>query len=129
MRGEIVVVWRLFCGGLKTCQLFELFFRVFYLDCFMLLISNVLFRLWGLMLYNRIAVLRSERALSRQALAHEVGVNPQTIGFLERGDYTPSLELAFKISRFFRLPVEAVFSPDPFRPLSEQVYEMQKREA
>jgi putative transcriptional regulator len=45
-------------------------------------------------------------ALSRQALAHEVGVNPQTIGFLERGDYTPSLELAFKISRFFELPVE-----------------------
>ena len=67
--------------------------------------------------------------LTRQALAREVGVNPQTIGFLERGDYTPSLELAFKISRFFKLPVEAVFSPDPFRPLSEQVYEMQKREA
>ena len=81
------------------------------------------------MLYNRIAVLRSERSLSRQALAREVGVNPQTIGFLERGDYTPSLELAFKISRFFRLPVEAVFSPEPFRPLSEQVYEMQRRGA
>lgn len=92
-------------------------------------ISNILFS-WGHeMLYNRIAVLRSERSLSRQALAREVGVNPQTIGFLERGDYTPSLELAFKISRFFKLPVEAVFSPDPFRPLSEQVYEMQKREA
>jgi DNA-binding XRE family transcriptional regulator len=81
------------------------------------------------MLYNRIAVLRSERSLSRQALAQEVGVNPQTIGFLERGDYTPSLELAFKISRYFNLPVEAVFSPDPFRPLSEQLYEMQRRRA
>ena len=81
------------------------------------------------MLYNRIAALRTERSLSRQALALEVGVNPQTIGFLERGDYTPSLELAFKISRFFNLPVEAVFSPDPFRPMSEQLYEMQRREA
>jgi putative transcriptional regulator len=81
------------------------------------------------MLYNRIAVLRTERSLSRQALALGVGVNPQTIGFLERGDYTPSLELAFKISRFFNLPVEAVFSPDPFRPMSEQLYEMQRREA
>src|ERR1700761_619037 len=81
------------------------------------------------MLYNRIAVLRVERTLSRQVLARAVGVNPQTIGFLERGDYTPSLELAFKISRYFNLPVEAVFSPDPFRPLSEQVYEMQRREA
>jgi putative transcriptional regulator len=82
-----------------------------------------------LMLYNRIAVLRSERSLSRQALAQAVSVNTQTIGFLERGDYTPSLELAFKISRFFKLPVEAVFSPDPFRPLSEQVYMIKKREA
>jgi DNA-binding XRE family transcriptional regulator len=81
------------------------------------------------MLYNRIAVLRSERSLSRQALALAVGVNPQTIGFLERGDYTPSLELAFKISRYFNLPLEAVFSPDPFRPLSEQLYEMHRRRA
>lgn len=81
------------------------------------------------MLYNRIAVLRAERSLSRQVLAREVGVNPQTIGFLERGDYTPSLELAFKISRYFKLPVEAVFSPDAFRPLSDQLYELQRREA
>ena len=80
-------------------------------------------------LHNRIAVLRAEKKLSRARLASSVGVNPQTIGFLERGDYTPSLELAFKISRFFKLPVEAVFSPDPFRPLSEQVYAMQRREA
>jgi DNA-binding XRE family transcriptional regulator len=41
----------------------------------------------------------------------------------------PSLELAFKISRYFNLPLEAVFSPDPFRPLSEQLYEMPKRRA
>lgn len=79
-------------------------------------------------LYNRIAVLRAERSLSRQDLAREVGVNPQTIGFLERGNYTPSLELAFRISGFFKLPVEAVFSPEPFRPLSEQVYETRRKE-
>jgi len=78
------------------------------------------------MLYNRIAVLRTERNLTRQALAREVGVNPQTIGFLERGDYTPSLELAFKLSSFFKLPVEAIFSPDPFPPLSELVYPKDK---
>jgi putative transcriptional regulator len=81
------------------------------------------------MLYNRIAVLRSERSLSRQDLARAVGVNPQTIGFLERGDYSPSLELAFKISKVFKLPVEAVFSTEPFRPLSEQVYEMERKGA
>jgi len=81
------------------------------------------------MLYNRISVLRAERSLSRQMLAREIGVNPQTIGFLERGDYVPSLELAFKLSRFFKLPVEAIFSPDPFRPLSEYVYALEKKEA
>lgn len=80
-------------------------------------------------LYNRIAVLRSERSLSRATLAKATGVNVQTIGFLERGDYSPSLELAFKISVFFKLPVEAVFSPEPFRLLSEQVYEMHRKEA
>jgi DNA-binding XRE family transcriptional regulator len=81
------------------------------------------------MLYNRISVLRAERSLSRQALAREVGVNLQTIGFLERGDYSPSLELAFRISGFFKLPIEAIFSPNPFRPLSEQLYEVQQKEA
>ena len=73
-------------------------------------------------LFNRIAVLRAERGISRQALADAVGVNYQTIGFLERGDYGPSLKLAFQIAEFFRLPVEAIFSTQPFTPLSAQVY-------
>ena len=73
-------------------------------------------------LFNRIAVLRAERGISRQELADAVGVNYQTIGFLERGDYGPSLKLALQIASFFGLPVEAVFSMEPFKPLSEQVY-------
>jgi DNA-binding XRE family transcriptional regulator len=73
-------------------------------------------------LYNRIAVLRAERAISRQALADAVGVNYQTIGFLERGDYGPSLKLAFQIAEYFDLPVEAIFSTRPLKPLSQQVY-------
>jgi putative transcriptional regulator len=73
-------------------------------------------------LFNRIAVLRAERGISRQVLADAVGVNYQTIGFLERGNYGPSLKLAFQIATFFGLPVEAVFSTEPFKPLSEQVY-------
>jgi putative transcriptional regulator len=73
-------------------------------------------------LYNRIAVLRAERGISRQDLADAVGVNYQTIGFLERGDYGPSLKLAFQIGEYFGLPVEAIFSTQPFKPLSEQVY-------
>jgi putative transcriptional regulator len=73
-------------------------------------------------LYNRIAVLRAERSISRQDLADAVGVNYQTIGFLERGDYGPSLKLAFQIAEFFGLPVEAIFSTRPLKPLSQQVY-------
>ena len=82
-----------------------------------------------MLIHNRIVVLRAERKLSRAQLAAHVGINPQTIGFLERGDYSPSLELAFKISGFFNLPMEAVFSPDPFRPLSDQLYEMSRKQA
>ena len=48
-------------------------------------------------LFNRIAVLRAERGVSRQDLAEAVGVNYQTIGFLERGDYGPSLKLALSL--------------------------------
>ncbi|MGB7611947.1 MAG: helix-turn-helix transcriptional regulator [Candidatus Acidiferrum sp.] len=95
----------------------------------MLRIRNVLVYKGIMSLHNRIAVLRVERKLSRATLASSVGVNPHTIVFLERVDYTPSLELAFKIAEHFALPVEAVFSPRPFRTLSEQVYEAHKREA
>jgi putative transcriptional regulator len=73
-------------------------------------------------LFNRLAVLRAERGVSRADLAAAVGVNPQTIGFLERGDYGPSLEVALKICEYFALPIEAVFSRRPFEPMSHQLY-------
>lgn len=73
-------------------------------------------------IYNRLPVLRAERGLSRQDLAKALGINYQTIGYLERGEYNPSLELAFRISEFFNLPIEAIFSPEPFKPLSEEIY-------
>lgn len=73
-------------------------------------------------LHTRLPVLRAERGLSRQALAEAVGVNYQTIGYLERGDYSPSLELAFRLSEHFGLPIEAIFSRQPFAPLSAAAY-------
>ena len=76
----------------------------------------------GPALFNRIAVLRAERGLSRNALAQALDINYQTVGYIERGDFNPSLELAFRISEYFGLPLEAVFSRKPFRPLSEEVY-------
>ncbi len=69
------------------------------------------------MIYNRVALLRTEKDMSRQELADLVGVNYQTIGFIERGDYSPSLELAFKIADAFCVEIGTVFSDKPFPPL------------
>lgn len=76
----------------------------------------------GKELYNRLAVLRAERGLSRRELAEAVGINPQTVGFLERGDYGPSVELALRLAGYFELPVEAIFSLTRFPPMSAQLY-------
>lgn len=80
-------------------------------------------------LYNRLAVLRAERGLSRQDLADAVDVNYQTIGYLERGEYNPSLELAFRIAELFGVPIEAVFSREPLPPMSARLYGRQEIDA
>lgn len=69
-------------------------------------------------MHNRIALFRAERSVSRRELAEAVGVNNQTIGYLERGDYKPSLELALKIARFFGVNVEMIFSLSAFEPIA-----------
>ena len=69
-------------------------------------------------LHNRISVFRAERGISRRQLAEAVGVNNQTIGYLERGDYKPSLELALKIARHFGVAVEMLFSFERFESIA-----------
>ena len=64
--------------------------------------------------HNRIAMLRVERGISRRQLADALGVHYQTIGYLERGEYSPSLHLALRIARHFEVPVEVVFATEPF---------------
>jgi len=73
-------------------------------------------------LFNRLAVLRTERDLSRQELADAVDVNVQTIGYLERGDYSPSLDLALRLGEFFDLPIEAIFARVPFPRISRETH-------
>ncbi len=51
-----------------------------------------------------------------------IGVNYQTVGYLERGEYNPSLDLAFRISEVFGLPIETIFSTQPLKPLSEELF-------
>lgn len=68
-------------------------------------------------IHNRISVLRADRKVSRRELAEALGVHYQTIGYLERGEYAPSLSLALRIAAFFEVPVEKVFSLTEFPPL------------
>jgi putative transcriptional regulator len=58
---------------------------------------------------NSLQELRNSKHLTQQALADAVGVTRATIVALERGDYNPSLELAFRVSRFFKLNIEDLF--------------------
>lgn len=50
--------------------------------------------------------------MTQQQLAEKVGVTRQTIIAMEKGKYSPSLELAFRIARVFSVPLEEVFSYD-----------------
>ncbi len=77
-------------------------------------------------IYNRIAILRKEKALTRKDLAEKIGVNFQTVGYLEREEYNPSLDLAFRISAVFGLPIDLIFSTEPLKPLSELIIEKYK---
>lgn len=59
--------------------------------------------------FNRIEELRTALGLSRQELADAVEVHYQTIGYLERGEYAPSLSLALRIARVLGVPIEQIF--------------------
>ena len=59
---------------------------------------------------NRIEELRLAAGISRQQLADAVGVHYQTVGYIERGEYSPSLVLALQVAKVLKDPVETIFS-------------------
>lgn len=61
---------------------------------------------------NRIRELRAAQGLSQLELALKVGVRRETIVFLEKGKYNPSLRLAHEVANLFGLPIEEVFRFD-----------------
>jgi putative transcriptional regulator len=64
---------------------------------------------------------RAERSLTQEDLAERAGVTRQTIISIERGRYSPSIELALRLARLFGVPVEALFELDePTRPGKEK---------
>ena len=58
---------------------------------------------------NRVEEIRTENNISRQELAEQVGVHYQTIGYIERGEYSPSLVLALKIAEALDSSIEDLF--------------------
>jgi putative transcriptional regulator len=58
---------------------------------------------------NRVEDFRTQSGLSRQELADQVGVHYQTIGYIERGEYSPSLVLALQIADVLGASVEEIF--------------------
>lgn len=65
---------------------------------------------------NRIRELRARDELTQEELARKVGVRRETIVFLEKGKYNPSLKLAHAIARVFDLPIEEVFLLESLGP-------------
>ena len=58
---------------------------------------------------NRLEALRKEKGIRQEDLAQALGVSRQTVISLEKGKYNPSLSLAFKLARYFGMPIEAIF--------------------
>lgn len=63
-----------------------------------------------LIIVNRLNVLRAEFRLTQEQLAQGVGVTRATIVAIEGGGYNPSLELAFRIARYFKTDINTIFS-------------------
>ncbi len=61
---------------------------------------------------NRLHVFRAERRITQDQLAKEIGVTRATIVAIEGGGYNPSLELAFRLARFFQTDIQTIFSVD-----------------
>ena len=61
---------------------------------------------------NKIKVYRAMHDMTQEDLAQAIGVTRQTILAIEKGKYIPSLDLAFKISRHFKVNIEEVFDYD-----------------
>lgn len=61
---------------------------------------------------NRLHVLRAESRMTQEELADKIGITRGTVIALEKGDYNPTLELAFKLAKFFKTNVESIFSTE-----------------
>ena len=82
-----------------------------------ILINNAIMKIWKasftflevIIIKNRLEELRKTRGIRQEELASALEVSRQTIGSLENGRYNPSIQLAFKIARYFGMSIEDIF--------------------
>lgn len=70
-------------------------------------------------LYNRVDAARNAIGISRNELASLTKVHYQTIGYIERGEYNPSLALALRLAKALKVEVSEIFSTKPYRKESK----------
>ena len=70
--------------------------------------------------YNRLKMLRVERNMSRKELAALTDIHPQTIGYIERQQFNPTIELALRLSKALGVGLDAIFSAEPFDLLDDK---------
>ncbi len=70
--------------------------------------------------YNRLKMLRVERNMSRKELAERTDIHPQTIGYIERQQSNPTIELALRLSKALGVGLDAIFSAEPFDLLDDK---------
>jgi putative transcriptional regulator len=64
---------------------------------------------------NRLRVLRAEQGWSQAELAKALDVSRQSVNAIETGRFDPSLPLAFKLARLFKISIEEIFNEEPAR--------------
>lgn len=78
------------------------------------IITGKEFKMGKSIVQNNIRRLRFDSdEMTQQELADKARVSRQTIVAIEKGNYSPSLELAFRLAHIFKTPLEDVFSYDP----------------
>lgn len=70
--------------------------------------------------HNRLQMLRVERGFSRKELAEHVEVHPQTIGYIERRQFNPTIDIALRLSTVLGVGLDAIFSREPFELLTDE---------
>ncbi|MHA1380811.1 MAG: helix-turn-helix domain-containing protein [Candidatus Helarchaeota archaeon] len=75
-------------------------------------------------LVSKIKALRAESGITQEKLAEEVNVTRQTISYLEKGEYNPSLKIAHDIAKYFKKSIDEVFTYEPVLKIKREQFNL-----